>query len=146
MDRPRDLTVDLDPLAARKTHEHSSRILAEMSDGRSIHCILCRKHATTWVRGIAFPFGENKMLEYGPNDFPGPLPGLCLGHEREGSEQLAGGIFFTYAEVQMMRPKAWVVTFTDGSQVRGHILSAVPEDLKIEVQEAYAPKEDRAPQ
>jgi hypothetical protein len=146
MDRPLDLTVDLDPLTARKTDEHSSRILAEMSDNRTPHCILCGKLAASWVRGVAFPFGENKMLEYGPDDFPGPLPGLCLYHEREGSEQLAGGIFFTYAEVQMMRPTEWVVSFTDGTKIRGHILSAVPEDLKIEVQEAYAPKEDRAPQ
>ncbi len=143
MERPRDLTVGLDSLTARKTHEHSNRILAEMADDRDPGCILCRRKARTWVRGVAFEFSKNKMLEFGPQDFPGPLPGLCLAHEVVGSEDLAKGVYMTQPSAQMMKPTKWRVSFTDGSKIEGHILSIVPEGLMVEVQESYAPGQDQ---
>jgi len=57
---------------------------------------------------------------------------------------VAGGVFRDRPEIGMAKPESWTVTFTDGSAINGHIYSAVPESLKIEVQETYAPKDDLA--
>lgn len=143
MERPRDLALDLDTLSSRKTHEHSSRILAELSDDRSPLCILCARHARFWVRGIAFEFAENKMLEFGPQDYPGPLPGLCLHHETMGAEDMAKGVYMDQPSARMMQPTKWRVSFTDGSKIEGHILSIIPEALMVEVQESFAPGQDQ---
>lgn len=143
MERPRDLTVDVDSFAsAKKKALAAESILADLGHARHPDCILCGKPASTWVIEVAFPFSENKSMGFGPLDYPGPLPGLCYRHDKEGAEEIAGGIFYDQPSVQMSQPKGWVVTFTDGSQVRGHIYSAIPENLKVEVQESFAPKAD----
>ncbi len=146
MDRPRDLTLDVDLFSAdAKKRSHSGeRIIAEAGQERHPSCLICGKAASVWIIQMAYPFAENKLIAFGPLDYPGPIPGFCWRHDKEGAEAVAGGVFFDQPVVQMAKPTEWFATFHDGSQMSGHILSAVPEGLKVEVQESYAPKEDLA--
>jgi hypothetical protein len=131
VERPRTLTVAEDEAFNVKQRDLQQRAEA-LHDVGCWH-FGCSAAATVWVREVSFDFkgpeaAPERHAAVSSADYPGPVPGFCVGHLHDGPAMLAEAVYFDRPEMAWgVRPTRWWVSFTDGTRQGGDIRRIDPK-------------------
>ena len=129
--------------------EKIDEMITSKAEIRSEECWVegCNHSPRIWVREVQFDLSEpgspKDIAHVSTADYTGPVPGLCLAHEKTGSEMLAQAVWMNDPAIFWgYRPKRFIVIYTDGSVTEGDCISIIPSPKSPEVKEIYTPMKE----